>query len=32
MLSRGRDNEPIVTDPPKDGVLVIYEVAYYKKQ
>jgi len=26
------DNEPIVTDPPKDGVLVIYQVAYNKKR
>jgi len=26
------DNEPIVTDLPKDGVLVIYQVAYNKKQ
>jgi hypothetical protein len=26
------DNEPIVTDPPKDGVLVIYQVAYSKKR
>jgi hypothetical protein len=25
------DNEPIVTDPPKDGVLVIYQVAYKKQ-
>ena len=26
------DNEPIVTDLPKDGVLVIYQVAYNKKR
>jgi hypothetical protein len=26
------DSEPIVTDPPKDGVLVIYQVAYNKKR
>jgi len=25
------ENEPIVTDPPKDGVLTIYQVAYKKQ-
>ena len=32
MIKMRGDNEPIVTDAPKDGVLVIYQVAYNKKR